>query len=112
MKLGEGGEAFFVFQTDGDIPEYMQTSPVPSPSQSPVIPAVIPDMVKSVHSSCFLVNEKSAMGLQEPDYLDLNKANGKLDGKADDVKSESNVQLHRGIDIIRPASTDGTPPLI
>jgi len=50
------------------------------------------------------------MRLQEPDYLDLNKANGKLDERrpsADDVKSESNVVLHRPIDIIRPASTDG-----
>ena len=37
MKLGEGGEAFFVFQTEGDIPEDMQTSPVVSPDQSPVL---------------------------------------------------------------------------
>ena len=37
MKLGEGGEAFFVFQTEGDIPEDMKTSPVVSPSQSPVL---------------------------------------------------------------------------
>jgi phosphatidate phosphatase LPIN len=36
MKLGEGGEAFFVFQTEGDIPEDMQTSPVISPNQSPM----------------------------------------------------------------------------
>lgn len=38
MKLGEGGEAFFVFQTEGDIPEHMQTSPIVSPTQSPVLP--------------------------------------------------------------------------
>ena len=53
------------------------------------------------------------MRLQEPDYLDLNKANGKLDERrpsADDAKSESNVPLHRPIDIIRPASTDGSKP--
>ena len=37
MKLGEGGEAFFVFQTEGDIPEEMQTSPIVSPDQSPVM---------------------------------------------------------------------------
>jgi len=37
MKLGEGGEAFFVFQTEGDIPEDMQTSPIVSPDQSPVL---------------------------------------------------------------------------
>ena len=109
MKLGDGGEAFFVFQTDGDIPEDMRTSPIASPSQSPVLPAVMPDMTMSVFPSCVLAYKKSAMGLQEPDYLDLNKANGKLE--KDDAKSESNVQLSRAIDIIRPASTDGTHPL-
>ncbi|KAI5305696.1 hypothetical protein KEM55_008894, partial [Ascosphaera atra] len=35
MKLGEGGEAFFVFQTTDDIPMSMQTSPVISPATSP-----------------------------------------------------------------------------
>jgi phosphatidate phosphatase LPIN len=39
MKLGEGGEAFFVFQTDGDVPEDMQTSPIASPDQSPIFQA-------------------------------------------------------------------------
>jgi phosphatidate phosphatase LPIN len=41
MKVGEGGEAFFVFQTEGDIPEHMQTSPVISPARSPVLPDAI-----------------------------------------------------------------------
>ncbi|GMM53277.1 phosphatidate phosphatase [Starmerella bacillaris] len=36
MKLGDGGEAFFVFETDADdVPEGMLTSPVISPSASP-----------------------------------------------------------------------------
>lgn len=35
MKLGEGGEAFFVFETDADVPEGMLTSPVISPQSSP-----------------------------------------------------------------------------
>jgi phosphatidate phosphatase LPIN len=35
MKLGEGGEAFFVFETTNPIPEDMQTSPLTSPSASP-----------------------------------------------------------------------------
>ena len=35
MKLGEGGEAFFVFETTGRVPESLQTSPLVSPSQSP-----------------------------------------------------------------------------
>ncbi|KAF2093506.1 LNS2-domain-containing protein, partial [Rhizodiscina lignyota] len=35
MKLGEGGEAFFVFETTESIPEAMQTSPLVSPEASP-----------------------------------------------------------------------------
>lgn len=35
MKLAEGGEAFFVFQTSETIPESMQTSPLVSPANSP-----------------------------------------------------------------------------
>ncbi|KAF3932799.1 Lipin-3 [Dactylella cylindrospora] len=35
MKLGEGGEAFFVFETTSDIPEDLQTSPLVSPAASP-----------------------------------------------------------------------------
>ncbi|KAJ4366129.1 lipin Ned1 [Neocucurbitaria cava] len=35
MKLGEGGEAFFVFETSAHIPAEMQTSPLASPAASP-----------------------------------------------------------------------------
>lgn len=35
MKLGDGGEAFFVFETKGFVPAEMQTSPLVSPSASP-----------------------------------------------------------------------------
>jgi phosphatidate phosphatase LPIN len=35
MKLGEGGEAFFVFETTDQIPESLQTSPLISPASSP-----------------------------------------------------------------------------
>lgn len=35
MKLGEGGEAFFVFETCENIPRALQTSPLSSPITSP-----------------------------------------------------------------------------
>lgn len=35
MKLGEGGEAFFVFETSDRIPAALQTSPLSSPATSP-----------------------------------------------------------------------------
>ncbi|KAJ5834033.1 LNS2 Lipin/Ned1/Smp2 [Penicillium robsamsonii] len=60
MKLGEAGEAFFVFETTDDIPASLQTSPLVSPAASPRAQSE-PDLPPS---------------LQEPDYLDLDKTNG------------------------------------
>ena len=57
MKLGEGGEAFFVFATSEEIPEGLQTSPIISPTTSPEgLPAR---------------DAASPPTLQEPDFLDL-----------------------------------------
>ncbi|KAL8762984.1 MAG: hypothetical protein Q9184_001134 [Pyrenodesmia sp. 2 TL-2023] len=61
MKLGEGGEAFFVFETSEQIPESLQTSPVVSPAASPSGVAQDAAVIAS---------------LQEPDFLDIN-ANGR-----------------------------------
>lgn len=58
MKLGEGGEAFFVFETFDEIPEGLQTSPVISPAASP--------------QSLLEQDAISQPTLQEPEYLDLN----------------------------------------
>jgi phosphatidate phosphatase LPIN len=60
MKLGEGGEAFFVFETSADIPENLQTSPLVSPMASPKsLPAEV----------------RPLPDLQEPDFLDLATGN-------------------------------------
>jgi phosphatidate phosphatase LPIN len=61
MKLGEGGEAFFVFETSDDIPEAMQTSPLISPASSPPLPA----------------GGSNVSSLSEPDFLDLDSITGK-----------------------------------
>ncbi|KAJ9354337.1 putative lipin Smp2 [Paecilomyces variotii] len=66
MKLGEGGEAFFVFETKDDVPESLQTSPLVSPTGSPKPQAGEPS------------------SLQEPEFLDLDKSStslGKIDSK-------------------------------
>ncbi|CAG7997218.1 unnamed protein product [Penicillium olsonii] len=62
MKLGEGGEAFFVFETTDEIPASLQTSPLVSPAASPR-PQSEPDLPPS---------------LQEPDFFDLDKGNDAL----------------------------------
>ncbi|KAM0516329.1 hypothetical protein ACHAPE_005476 [Trichoderma viride] len=60
MKLGEGGEAFFVFETSDSIPESLQTSPLVSPASSPPFgPA------------------DSSSVLAEPDHLELDGESGK-----------------------------------
>lgn len=56
MKLGEGGEAFFVFETNDNIPKSLQTSPLSSPASSPPLGP----------------NRTYSSGeLQEPDFLQL-----------------------------------------
>ena len=62
MKLGEEGEAFFVFETSANIPAGLQTSTVVSPASSP---ASIPGAKGASDDS-----------LQEPDYLDLSGGSG------------------------------------
>ena len=42
MKLGEGGEAFFVFETNESVPEALQTSPPVSPAASPQLQPAAP----------------------------------------------------------------------
>ncbi|KAI1163156.1 LNS2-domain-containing protein [Nemania serpens] len=61
MKLGEGGEAFFVFETSDNIPQSLQTSPLVSPESSPTLAPAEPSSVAS--------------SLQEPDLLQLDGEN-------------------------------------
>jgi phosphatidate phosphatase LPIN len=62
MKLGEGGEAFFVFETTDNIPQSLQTSPLVSPAASPT----------------FEAQQSATSGLQEPEPLELNQESDKL----------------------------------
>ncbi|KEF54179.1 uncharacterized protein A1O9_09974 [Exophiala aquamarina CBS 119918] len=59
MKLGDGGEAFFVFETSNDIPEALQTSPLVSPANSPPIAAS---------------DRPPSPSLLEPSFLDISEA--------------------------------------
>ncbi|KAK3049294.1 lipin Ned1 [Extremus antarcticus] len=68
MKLGEGGEAFFVFETNESVPEALQTSPLVSPAASPQLQPSAVDVPS----------------LQEPDPFELEtalNANGGTPGK-------------------------------
>lgn len=60
MKLGDGGEAFFVFETEGNVPSDLITSPVISPVGSPS------------HSPRPQTSPLSSS--PEPEFLDLSKS--------------------------------------
>jgi phosphatidate phosphatase LPIN len=64
MKLGEGGEAFFVFETTENIPEALQTSPLISPASSP----------------SNTVTDQATTPLIEPTYLDITENGGAKTG--------------------------------
>ncbi|KAK4229114.1 nuclear elongation and deformation protein 1 [Podospora fimiseda] len=84
MKLGEGGEAFFVFETADTIPKSLQTSPLVSPVSSPPL-----DGERSVTPS-----------LQEPESLDLNDTKAR---SASVTRPPPNV-LHSTTGLITPRS--------
>ena len=75
MKLGDAGEAFFVFETTDEIPASLQTSPLVSPASSPKVP-----------------NDDVALSLGEPEYLDLEK-NG--DAVSDGAKTPPTIPVSR-----------------
>ncbi|KAJ5753239.1 hypothetical protein N7520_010156 [Penicillium odoratum] len=75
MKLGEAGEAFFVFETTDEIPASLQTSPLVSPASSPKVPT-----------------DDFTSSLQEPEYLDLEK-NG--EAVSEGAKTPPNIPISR-----------------
>ncbi|RMD45072.1 hypothetical protein DV735_g196, partial [Chaetothyriales sp. CBS 134920] len=79
MKLGETGEAFFVFETSNDIPESLQTSPLASPAASP----------QTVVAGA--QDESSPLG--EPTPLDINANNPIGDNAADPAATESGIPI-------------------
>ncbi|KAF7160460.1 hypothetical protein CNMCM5623_006059 [Aspergillus felis] len=88
MKLGEGGEAFFVFETTDEIPASLQTSPLVSPAASPRTQS----------------QEDLPSSLQEPEFLDLEKSSATTHSQ--DAKAGSDIPLlSRGV---RASSDLGT----
>ncbi|KAF7117073.1 hypothetical protein CNMCM5793_005757 [Aspergillus hiratsukae] len=75
MKLGEGGEAFFVFETSDEIPASLQTSPLVSPAASPRTQS----------------QEDLPSSLQEPEFLDLDKSSATTHSQ--DAKAGSDLPL-------------------
>lgn len=65
MKIGEAGEAFFIFETEDDIPSDLITSPLLSPAHSPEPPQ--PADLQEMDAAA----GTSAQNRNEPEFLDL-----------------------------------------
>lgn len=81
MKIGEAGEAFFVFETDDDVPADLITSPILQPTRpedDPDVPDVPTDRFGAKPDSDDeeqeeqKQEEQTKAEIQEPDFLDLN----------------------------------------
>jgi len=92
MKLGEGGEAFFVFETENSVPEALQTSPLASPVSSPELGATT-----------------DATLVAEPDPLDLAFAG--LSGNQDEGEEQhrGGIPIPGGTPRTRAQSDSGGP---
>ncbi|PSN67132.1 nuclear elongation and deformation protein-like protein 1 [Corynespora cassiicola Philippines] len=91
MKLGEGGEAFFVFETSAAIPEELQTSPLASPASSPEQRAM---------------DAPPNRGLPEPEPLELDGASGMRRGRMSVSVPPTGGLQTSATDLERPKSGD------
>ncbi|KAN0129760.1 LNS2 (Lipin/Ned1/Smp2) domain containing protein [Lactarius tabidus] len=70
MKIGEAGEAFFVFETDGDVPEDLITSPLLEPTEPGFLKSPPREDIGSSGARERETGLADVVG-QEPDFLDL-----------------------------------------
>lgn len=89
MKIGEAGEAFFVFETDIDVPDDLITSPLLEPTE-----LVSPDPGPLEDFGRFGARDRRGSltddGIsQEPDFLDLDAPSTPLSGEASKTTSSS-----------------------
>ncbi|KAI0700568.1 Lipin/Ned1/Smp2-domain-containing protein [Cytidiella melzeri] len=107
MKIGEAGEAFFVFETDEDISEDIATSPLLEATKPGQVNAHDPPTdrfgAKSNEEDHHAENEDPTLNLQEPEFLDLNAENSDQsaqashtsDGQQPDLSSEDHPSEER-----------------
>jgi hypothetical protein len=91
MKVGEAGEAFFVFETDSDVPDDLITSPLLEPTQP-----VSPNPPPAGDFGRFGTRNRSGDFIddgigQEPDFLDLNSPSTSLSGEVLKTSASSNI---------------------
>jgi phosphatidate phosphatase LPIN len=97
MKIGDAGEAFFVFETDAEVPDDLLTSPVleatrPGPKSAPAA---------DVPAGRFGAKGDPDDASQEPEYFDLDAPSGSKAGHDEFASSPE-------IEVTTPTDTHGT----
>ncbi|THH19909.1 hypothetical protein EW146_g1340 [Bondarzewia mesenterica] len=76
MKIGDAGEAFFIFETEGDVPDDLITSPLLEATKPGESDAVVETVgrfgAKGTEEPSKHPGEEREEEVQEPDFLDLN----------------------------------------
>jgi phosphatidate phosphatase LPIN len=116
MKIGDAGEAFFVFETEDDVPDELITSPLLQPTR----PEDVSGSTEEVRTGAFGAkedeDEKITSGsdevlhtteaAEEPDFLDLNDSSAPIASTATvrppDLKEQS--------DVSQPQALPSPPP--
>ncbi|KAF8507837.1 LNS2-domain-containing protein [Hysterangium stoloniferum] len=101
MKIGDAGEAFFVFETDEDVPEELITSPLLKPAD-----AGQPDNRDVSAPEGFPVKvDKEEVQHAEPEFLDLD-ASEHLDKQASMLHATSDTTQPSVLSTTRPHQAD------
>lgn len=106
MKIGEAGEAFFIFETAGDVPDELITSPLLEATRSPDIHG------RDAQTGRFGANEGDDQGVEnleqlpqsEPDFLDLNAPSPPPASGQTEPTSVSQVERDDEQDAVGPSS--------
>lgn len=98
MKIGEAGEAFFVFETAGDVPDELITSPLLEATRSPDIPGqdARAGQLEARDGKDQDLQNLAQLQQSEPDFLDLDApptppTSGQTDPDEKDVVSPSSL---------------------
>jgi len=106
MKIGEAGEAFFIFETAGDVPDELITSPLLEATHSPDIHG------QDGQTGRFEANGGRDQGVEnsgqleqsEPDFLDLNAPSPPPDSCQTEPTSVPQAEREDEGDAVSPSS--------
>ncbi|KAF9651772.1 LNS2-domain-containing protein [Thelephora ganbajun] len=106
MKIGEAGEAFFIFETAGDVPEELITSPLLEATRSPDIQRedAQPGRFGANEGRDQDVRNLGQLPQSEPDFLDLNAPSTPPASSQPDQISVPEAERGDGKDTLGPSS--------